>query len=304
MTITVAIATLNRPGDMAAFMPTLAFQTQLPDQFIVVDAGDPSELAQGMQDVLGETGMELLYLRSEKGLCTQRNVALDHATGDIIFFFDDDVELEPTYIEKVMECFAMEMSPPVGCVQGTLIDPPGTIGGWKSKVYRSFGLTHWTSEQDPALYTAGGVRFLTEPREIIEVPVAQGCRMAFRREVFEHERFVQFLPGYCQNEDVDMTFRVGKNWKILQTPHAKLLHKESPVSRIQYPAQLGQMIFAHYYFFTRYRQKTPANVAQYAWSHSGLMALALGRAVIKAQPEVLRGIKDGYQRCISDMVSA
>ena len=198
----------------------------------------------------------------------------------------------------------MEMSPPVGCVQGTLIDPPGTIGGWKSKVYRSFGLTHWTSEQDPALYTAGGVRFLTEPREIIEVPVAQGCRMAFRREVFEHERFVQFLPGYCQNEDVDMTFRVGKNWKILQTPHAKLLHKESPVSRIQYPAQLGQMIFAHYYFFTRYRQKTPANVAQYAWSHSGLMALALGRAVIKAQPEVLRGIKDGYQRCISDMVSA
>ena len=86
MTITVAIATLNRPGDMAAFMPTLAFQTQLPDQFIVVDAGDPSELAQGMQDVLGETGMELLYLRSEKGLCTQRNVALDHATGDIIFF--------------------------------------------------------------------------------------------------------------------------------------------------------------------------------------------------------------------------
>ena len=304
MTITVAIATLNRPGDMAAFMPTLAFQTQLPDQFIVVDAGDPSELAQGMQDVLGETGMELLYLRSEKGLCTQRNVALDHATGDIIFFFDDDVELEPTYIEKVMECFAMEMSPPVGCVQGTLIDPPGTIGGWKSKVYRSFGLTHWTSEQDPALYTAGGVRFLTEPREIIEVPVAQGCRMAFRREVFEHERFVQFLPGYCQNEDVDMTFRVGKNWKILQTPHAKLLHKESPVSRIQYPAQLGQMIFAHYYVFTRYRQKTPANVAQYAWSHSGLMALALGRAVIKAQPEVLRGIKDGYQRCISDMVSA
>jgi len=246
----------------------------------------------------------LLYLRSEKGLCTQRNVALDHATGDIIFFFDDDVELEPDYIEKVMECFSMETSPPVGCVQGTLIDPPGTIGGWKSLVYQTFGLTHWTTEQDPALYAAGGVRFLTDPKTVVEVPVAQGCRMAFRREVFENERFVQFLPGYCQNEDVDMTYRVGQNWTILQTPHAKLLHKESPVSRIQYPAQLGQMIFAHYYFFTRYREKTPSNVAQYAWSHSGLMAMALGRAVIRAQPEVLKGIKDGYQRCIKDFVSA
>ena len=34
------------------------------------------------------------------------------------------------------------------------------------------------------------------------------------------------------------------------------------------------------------------------------MALALGRAIIKAQPEVLRGIKDGYKRCFNDMVSA
>ena len=304
MTITVAIPTLNRPGDMADFMPTLKAQTQLPDQFIVVDAGDPSDLADQMQSVLGETGMELLYLRSEKGLCLQRNVALEHATGDIIFFFDDDVELEPDYIEKIMECFAIESSPPIGCVQGTLIDPPGTIDGWKSQVYRAFGLTHWTSEQDPDLYIAGGVRFLTDPKDIVEVPVAQGCRMAFRREVFENERFVQFLPGYNQNEDVDMTFRVGENWTILQTPHAKLLHKESPVSRIQYPAQLGQMIYAQNYFFRRYRAKTPINVARYAWAHSGLIALALGRAVVKSQPEVLGGIMDGYKRCFKGPGSA
>jgi glycosyltransferase involved in cell wall biosynthesis len=303
MSITVAIPTLNRPGDMAAFMPTLAFQTVLPDEFIVVDAGDTSALEAEMEQALGDTGITLKYLRSERGLCLQRNVALDHATGDIIFFFDDDVELQPDYIEKVMECFSMETSPRVGCVQGTLIDPPATIDGWKSKVYRTFGLTHWTNEQDPDLYIAGGVRFLTDPKGVVPVPVAQGCRMAFRREVFETERFVQFLPGYNQNEDVDMTFRVGKNWTILQTPHAKLIHKESPVNRIQYPAQLGQIIYAHYYFFTRYREKTPANVAQYAWSHSGLMAMALGRAVVKAQPEVLKGIKDGYQRCVKDLVS-
>jgi glycosyltransferase involved in cell wall biosynthesis len=304
MTITVAIPTLNRPGDMHAFMPTLANQTVLPDEFIVVDAGDPSNLESEMQNLLGDTGITLKYLRSEKGLCTQRNVALDHAIGDIIFFFDDDVELEPEYIEKIMECFSIETSPPVGCVQGTLIDPPATIDGWKSSVYRSFGLTHWTTEQDPALYTAGGVRFLTEPKSVMAVPVAQGCRMAFRKEVFETERFVQFLPGYCQNEDVDMTFRVGENWTILQTPHAKLLHKESPVSRIQYPAQLGQMIYAQNYFFRRYRPKTPVNVARYAWAHSGLIALALGRAVVKAQPEVLGGIMDGYKRCFKGLGSA
>ena len=91
MKITVAIPTLNRPGDMAAFMPTLAHQTLLPDEFIVVDAGEPGNLEDEMQRVLGETGMALKYLRSEKGLCLQRNVALDHYEGDIIFFFDDVV---------------------------------------------------------------------------------------------------------------------------------------------------------------------------------------------------------------------
>jgi GT2 family glycosyltransferase len=304
MRITVSVPTLNRPGDMAAFMPTLAAQTRLPDEFIVVDAGDNSDLEQVMQTMLGHTGIDLVYKRSERGLCTQRNVSLDCHTGDIIFFFDDDVELEPDYIEQILTCFEMDFNPPVGCVQGTLIDPPAEIDGWKARVYRGFGLTHWTTEEDTELYVSGGARFCTAPTKVIEVPVAQGCRMAFRAEVFDKERFVQFLPGYNQNEDIDMTFRVSRDWTILQTPHAKLLHKESPVARINYPAQLGQLIYAQWYFFTRHREKRPSQVARYAWSSGGLLALALGRAVKQRRPEVLHGIKDGYSRCWRDIVSA
>lgn len=101
-----------------------------------------------------------------------------------------------------------------------------------------------------------------------------------------------------------MTFRVSREWTILQTPYAKLLHKESPVSRINYPAQLGQIIYAHWYFFTRHREKRPTEVVRYAWASGGLLALALGRAVRQRQPEVLQGIKDGYGRCWRDIVSA
>ena len=80
MTITVAIPTLNRPGDMRAFMPTLGAQTRLPDQFIVVDAGDPGRLEEEMQDILGETGIELLICAREGLYHAKRR---DHATGDI-----------------------------------------------------------------------------------------------------------------------------------------------------------------------------------------------------------------------------
>ena len=56
MKVTVVVPTLNRPGDMAAFMPTLACQTVLPDEFIVVDAGEPSDLEEKMEEMLEDMG--------------------------------------------------------------------------------------------------------------------------------------------------------------------------------------------------------------------------------------------------------
>ena len=69
MTITVAIPTLNRPGDMAAFMPTLRAQTLLPDQFIVVDAGDPSDLA-GTGVIPGSVNISLgtLFYKADQAM--------------------------------------------------------------------------------------------------------------------------------------------------------------------------------------------------------------------------------------------
>ncbi|MCK6506980.1 glycosyltransferase [Myxococcota bacterium] len=303
-TVTVAVPTVNRLDDMTAMARTLVAQTRKPLEFIVVDAGQGQDLDGALRQILEGSGIDYTYVRSRKGLPLQRNVAIDLARGDFVFFFDDDVELLPDYIEKAMEAFDLPFDPPVGCVTGTLTRPPPP-GGRRAEIYRAFGLTNWVEHGQPELYVSGGVRFVTEPTEVIRVPVAEGCRMAFRREVFAHDRFLQFLPTYCQSEDVDFTWRVSQRWTIVQTPHAKLDHKVSPTNRIGYSNQLHQLIYAHYHFFRHYRDKTPKNVAGFARAELGLVALAVGRQLKKGEPGaklLAKGITDGWRRVGRDLV--
>ncbi|NOY26661.1 MAG: glycosyltransferase family 2 protein [Oligoflexia bacterium] len=302
--MTVAIATLNRLDDMVAMVRTLVTQTRKPDQFIVVDAGQGQDLEGAMSRELLGSGIPLTYRRSPKGLPLQRNVAIDLAEGEFVFFFDDDVELEDTYIERALEAFDLPFDPPVGCVTGTLTHPPQQ-SDLNSRLYRLFGLTHWVSHGQPELYISGGARFITEPSAVFVVPIAEGCRMAFRMEVFAKERFLQFLPTYCQSEDVDFTYRVSKRWSVVQTPFARLNHKVSPTNRIGYSNQLHQLIYAHYHFFRQYREKTPANLARFASAELGLMALAVGRQVKTGQPGprlLARGMADGWRRVALDII--
>lgn len=302
--VTVAVPTVNRLDDMVAMARTLVTQTRLPDEFIVVDAGSGQDLEGALRQILDGSGIDFTYVRSAKGLPLQRNVAIDLSRGDFVFFFDDDVELEPDYIEQALRAFDLPHSPPVGCVTGTLTKPPAP-GGKRAEIYRAFGLTNWVEHGEPELYVSGGVRFITEPTEPIVVPVAEGCRMAFRKEVFEHERFLQFLPTYCQSEDVDFTWRVSQRWTIVQTPWARLDHKVSPTNRIGYSNQLHQLIYTHYHFFRHYRAKTPANIGRFALAELGLMTLAVGRQLTKHEPGVKllsKGIKDGWRRVARDVV--
>ena len=303
-TVTVAVPTVNRLDDMTAMARTLVVQTRKPLELIVVDAGQGQDLDGALRQILAGSGIDYTYVRSRKGLPLQRNVAIELARGDFVFFFDDDVELLPDYIEKAMEAFDLPMDPPVGCVTGTLTRPPPP-GGRRAEFYRAFGLTNWVEHGQPELYVSGGVRFITEPAEVIQVPVAEGCRMAFRREVFAQERFLQFLPTYCQSEDVDFTFRVSRRWSIVQTPYARLDHKVSPTNRIGYSNQLHQLIYAHYHFFRHYRAKTPAALAGFARAELGLVALAVGRQIKKGEPGpklLASGIRDGWRRVARDLV--
>jgi GT2 family glycosyltransferase len=63
------------------------------------------------------------------------------------------------------------------------------------------------------------------------VDILPGCAMAFRRTVLEHIRFSEFFSGYAQGEDVEMSLRVGRQWRLVCCGDAWVVHKLSPVAR-------------------------------------------------------------------------
>jgi len=303
--LSVIVITMNRPDDLRAFLPSLVNQTCLVDELVVVDAGHLDIIEGLIREELAGSGIALKYATSRPGTSLQRNIALEIAEGDFFFFFDDDVILESNYVAASMACFNTEHQPPVGVVLGTFNSPPRKTG-WRTRYFRLFGMTHATATAPAAVLRSGAVRWLIDPPGVENVPVASGGRVVYRSQCLIHHRFDEFLPGYTMSEDVELSFRVAKDWAIVQTPHARLFHARSSINRNQYGDRVSRLIYSRFYFFKKHVNKTPINLLAFAWSNMGIVALYSLVALFKSTNgpvPVLKGIMGGYARCWADLTS-
>jgi GT2 family glycosyltransferase len=300
VTVSVLVPTRNRPDDLRTFLRSLVTQTRKPEELVIVDSSDqPIEAI--VREGLEGSGIVLLYGRSEPGTSLQRNIAVGMAHGDILVFCDDDVVLERDCIEMLLPCFDLDRTPPVGGVAGTIVNAP-YAGRAVELVYGFFGLTHWTDRDDPRLYASGGMRYVAKPTRILDVPAVSSTITAFRRECFTTERWAEFLPGYTINEDVELSFRIARQWTLVQTPHARALHNESPAGRHTFASHVSRLIYAKYWFVRRHRPHDALHIGALAWANLGLLALYTRRG-LQGEPgmrAIMGGVVDGYRRCLRD----
>ncbi len=290
--VSVVVVTLDRLEEMRRLLPSVVAQTWTPDEVVVVDAA-PSKALESVLKAHQETsGISMRYLTSERGICHQRNRAVSACTGDFVFFFDDDVELEVDYIEHAMAAFSMKASPPVGGVAGTLVDPR-IHPGWKRWLFHSLSLSHAGRAVPTAGYPNGDMRRVEDIVEVISVPLLEGCRMAFRREVLEEERFQQFLPGYCRGEDGDFCARVAIRWTLLQTPEARLRHHESEAGRLVGEAIVYQRAFSRSRFFRLYSSGLLSHWPRFLWGMLGWGGWIVALSVRNLEPRLFRGFVRG-----------
>jgi GT2 family glycosyltransferase len=301
-TVSVVLPTMNRGEDMRAFLEGLQAQTVLPEELVVVDAGESVEAL--LRGALEGSAIRLVYLRSEPGTSLQRNVGIDQARGDLLFFLDDDMVLEPDYIERSIEAFALPLEPPVGGVMGSQINIPAE-GALKRRIYHLFGISHTAPGDDCELYIGGGVRWLADPSRVVTIPAAATGRVAYRRACFETERFSEFLPGYTFPEDVELAVRIAKSWTIVHQPAARLDHRHSAAGRVGYGDRISRIMYSRFYFFSRHRDKSLRNLVAFAWSHSGETAQLSAVGLLKRRTglrPVLSGVANGYRLCLEDLL--
>ena len=273
------IATRNRPGYLLDTVRDVLAQTVLPRELCIVDSSDETPARADIERMCADAGVELIYVHpSPPGLPRQRNIGIDHTTGDPVFFTDDDVSMAMDAHEAVLAEYE-RWGPELGGVRGSPLNPQRPselVVLWR----RIFGMGGWWPEASGRVRGGFFHEHANAPKDVRKVEFFTGLFPSFKREVFAHERFDEKLEGYAFNEDIDFSYRVWKHGYILvQTPRAKVHHLKVGEERMS-PYDLQRMWLANQFYLHRKNMpQTLRNRAALWWALAGTFVLNTGKVV-------------------------
>jgi O-antigen biosynthesis protein len=115
--VTVVVATRDRPQSLARCLRALASMTYTPFEVVVVDnAPSTRETLAAVQQRSGLDARVRYARELRPGVSCARNRGLDEARGELVAFTDDDVVVDPGWLDGVVRGF--DRSPSVACVTG------------------------------------------------------------------------------------------------------------------------------------------------------------------------------------------
>ncbi|MBA4147190.1 MAG: glycosyltransferase family 2 protein [Verrucomicrobia bacterium] len=268
------VPTFRRPAEMVRLLGVVAMLEDAPGEFLVIDGSPDDAVDRAIQDWAKdkELPFNLVYVRSPAGLTRQRNVGIDACTREFIFFLDDDCLPEPGYFESIHGVFVADTKGEVGAVRGFLTNG---INKPKTLLWRLRHALRIVPQGAPGQYHhcgSSGTWDMVQPFSGNRpVDLLSGGAAAYRREVFLKHRFSEFFYGYAQGEDMEMSLRIGKEWKLLVCGDARVDHHHADSGR---PAGIarGQMAVRNRYFIWRRHSPDPGAKNQFLfWMDHVLM---------------------------------
>lgn len=202
MRIHAVIATTGRPLIVRQVVSRLSKQSRPPDGVLVVGAS-PDDIAglDGAFDIL-----ETMVAR--RGLCRQRNAALDHLGDrtDVVAFFDDDFVPAHDFLARL---------------EALLKDQPDVVGA--TGILVADGAQTQPIGFDDAVdrLDRSGDRPTPNKSDCLSL---YGCNMAIRLSAAAGLRFDEKLPLYGWQEDVDFTHQLSWRGRLVRTSELTGVH--------------------------------------------------------------------------------
>ena len=117
----LVVATVDRTTELETLLHSLDGQTHRGFRLVVVDQNADDRVAELLAS---HAALDVLHLRSSRGLSRARNVALAALTGDAVAFPDDDCRYPPDLLERVARRFAED--PELGGLTGRAVAADGS----------------------------------------------------------------------------------------------------------------------------------------------------------------------------------
>lgn len=283
--ISVIIPTKNRADDLRRTLDSLARQTRRPEEIIVVDQSSSPSLPSKTVPV----SMNYIHNPHISGLTEARNVAMDRATGDVLLFLDDDVILEPQYVEEILLAY----SPEVGGVSGIITNY--RLPSLARRLFENVFVRGAFHDHRQAIYWYADDLRLSGPQRVNQFT---GAVMSFRLAAVRGLRFDTKLTGGCLAEDIDFCARLPRGTLLVIAPKARLLHERSSVGRAT-----GHWLEEHAqssaYMRTRNWHRGWGDGLCFAWLQIGYGVMAAIGSLKRGSLEPFRAWRRGRARGLS-----
>ena len=297
--ISVIIPTKNRAADLQAAVKSILAQTFAPVSLLIVDQSLNDEARRGVANELAlaearrACGWELNYILDPTivGASAARNRAMRLADGDIWLFLDDDIVLEPDFIEQLLVVY--RDYPEISGVSGIITNYrrlPLPYRLWSSVFVR--GSFH--DERQKIYWNADRLRHSSP----IPVRHFTGALMSFRssvvRNLFFDESLDQNFRGVSDGEDVAFCEKLGDNALLRIAPRARLRHNHSSVGRLT-DHWLRRHVRANLYLYKTYWNKRLLDRLDYVWLRIGYWLVATVASARRLSFEPWRALFLGAQ---------
>jgi len=284
--ISVIIPTKNRTKDLVNLLDSLRNQTRVPDELVIVDASDNDDTKNMVEQKRDKLPFDIIYRSTAPGLTRQRNRGISLSRGNYLFFFDDDVILENGFIKIVTESFTQFKGFNVAGIMGRIANISNPLRSWEWLFKKIFFL----SDFGQGRVKLSGLPSIRVDDELSFVESLSGGCTAYVREVFDHYRFDENLKGYAYLEDVDFSYRVGKEYRLLYQPKARLKHFPSTYLQAD-SKELRRMFIQHHAYL--FHKNMPKDFPHYLGYWISIMGIFLYNGLIQRDLRACKGIIEG-----------
>ncbi|HTL90561.1 MAG TPA: glycosyltransferase [Leptolyngbya sp.] len=205
LTLSICVATRNRPDDLVRCLNSLVLLDQVEFEIIVIDdASDVPIVDRVLQDIDPALAPKLQIFRHEKnkGTTATRNELAERANAPYLLYLDDDAQLlDAESIYAAIEVF--QASKEVGAVALSQADKAGAL------------LPGQPSSTDYRCYTPSFIGYGTLLRREVFVELG-GYRELFA--IFYEE------PEFCKR-------MLDRGFSVVYLPDARVIHFHSPIGR-------------------------------------------------------------------------
>jgi ubiquinone/menaquinone biosynthesis C-methylase UbiE/glycosyltransferase involved in cell wall biosynthesis len=272
----VVIPTKDRLDDLTECIQSLLRQTKRPKEIIVVDGSIYQQIEERIRNMCRQEGIPFKYIKQTEGkFARAKNLGALAAEGDIVSFVDDDTVLDDKHIEELSKVYERDIHKLIGGVKGICTN----IRRYNpaKETYCRLFMLGGHSKDKTNLLPSGSCYVPVTLSGVKRADGFIGPTMSYRKRIFDEFRFDE---EFEHGDELSFSGLVAQKYELYITPHAKLVHKVSPVARDIKKSQ-PMNTYAQYYHFRRLIKPSFKNKLCFLWSCLGYFLSHGGMFFIK-----------------------